>query len=167
MVATQIGTKPDLIQDYDIELDRFGLDASDLGLSNLTFQKGTSTEINANGNVVVLTDGFANAAAAAKAIADWAEGLRKRFNEGAIAICTGQKRGSLIYALCKYDFFVLHPVNPQTVAKYRRVFAPSRAKADPTDAHILVELLIKHPDKLQAWRPGSARLRSLQQLVEN
>jgi len=70
MVATQIGTKPDLIQDYDIELDRFGLDASDLGLSNLTFQKGTSTEINANGNVVVLTNGFANAAAAAKAIAD-------------------------------------------------------------------------------------------------
>ena len=70
MVATQIGTKPDLIQDYDIELDRFGLDTSDLGLSNLTFQKGTSTEINANGNVVVLTNGFANAAAAAKAIAD-------------------------------------------------------------------------------------------------
>jgi transposase len=102
-----------------------------------------------------------------EAIASWAEGLRERFKEGAIAICTEQKRGSLIYALCKYDFLVIHPVNPHTVAKYRQAFAPSRAKADPTDARILVELLLKHPDKLQAWQPGSAQLRSLQHLVES
>jgi len=62
---------------------------------------------------------------------------------------------------------VLYPVNPQTVAKYRQAFAPSRAKSDPTDALILVELLLKHSDKLKAWQPGSANLRSLQQLVEN
>jgi transposase len=73
----------------------------------------------------------------------------------------------LIYALCKYDFFVIYPINPPTVAQYRQAFAPSRAKADPTDARILVELLLKHPDKLQAWQPSSAQLRSLQQRVEN
>ena len=101
------------------------------------------------------------------ATADWVEGLRKRFPTGAIAICTEQKRGPLIYALCKYDFLAIHPVNPHTVAQYRQAFAPSRAKADPTDARILVELLLKHPDQLQAWQPSSAQLRSLQQLVEN
>jgi len=30
-----------------------------------------------------------------------------------------------------------------------------------------MELILKHPDKLKAWKPGSAKLRSLQQLVEN
>jgi Transposase len=101
------------------------------------------------------------------ATATWVKDLRKRFPQGAIAICTEQKRGPLIYALCKYDFLVIHPVNPHTVAKYRQAFAPSRAKADPTDARILVELLLKHPDQLQAWQPGSAQLRSLQHLVES
>jgi hypothetical protein len=60
-----------------------------------------------------------------EAIAAWAEGLRKRFAGGAIlfqrryanAICTKQKRGSLIYALCKYEFLVIYPGSPQTVAK--------------------------------------------------
>jgi transposase len=102
-----------------------------------------------------------------EAIAAWAEGLRQRFAGRAIAICTEQKRGPLIYALCKYEFLVIYPVNPQTVAKYRQAFAPSRAKADPTDAQILVELVLKHKDKLTVWQPSSAQLRALQQMVEN
>ena len=102
-----------------------------------------------------------------EAIATWVEGLRNRFPTGVIAICTEQKRGPLIYALCKYEFFVIYPVNPHTVANYRQAFAPSGAKADPTDARILVELWLKHPDKLQAWQPSSAQLRSLQHLVES
>ncbi|WP_316431724.1 IS110 family transposase [Leptolyngbya sp. NK1-12] len=102
-----------------------------------------------------------------EAIDAWVEGLRKRFNRETIAVCTEQKRGPLIYALCKYEFLVIYPVNPQTVAKYRQAFAPSGATADPTDAQILVELLLKHIDKLKAWKPSSAKLRSLQQLVEN
>ncbi len=102
-----------------------------------------------------------------EAIAAWVDGLRKRFKEAMIAICTEQKRGPLIYALCKYKFLVLYPINAQTVAKYRQAFTSSRAKSDPMDAQLLVELLLKHNDKLQAWQPSSAILRSLQQLVEN
>jgi hypothetical protein len=52
---------------------------------------------------------------------------------------------------------VLYPVNTLLVANYRQAFAPSRAKADPTDAQILVELLLKHRDKLKVWQPGSDR----------
>jgi len=43
-------------------------------------------------------------------------------------------KGPLVYALQKYHFLVLFPVNPATLAKYRQAFTPSRAKDDPTDA---------------------------------
>ena len=66
----------------------------------------------------------------------------------------------------KYDFVVLYPINPATVAKYRRAFQPSRAKDDPTDAQILVELLLKHHEKFTPWQPESGEIRTLRQMVE-
>lgn len=101
-----------------------------------------------------------------EAIDAWAMQLRQRFEGQPIAICLEQKRGPLVYALCKYDFLVLYPVNPQTVAKYRQAFVPSRAKDDPTDAQVQVDLLLKHRDKLAVWYPASTETRKLQQLVE-
>ncbi len=96
----------------------------------------------------------------------WVAQLGQRFRGHKVALCTEQKQGALIYALCQYDFIVLFPVNPQTVAKYRRAFTPSRAKDDPTDACILLELLLKHQDKLTAWTPASPQMRELHKLVE-
>jgi transposase len=101
-----------------------------------------------------------------EAIEAWAMQLRMRYGGQSIAICLEQKRGPLIYALCKYEFLVLYPVNPQTVSKYRQAFTPSRAKDDPTDAQLQVELLQKHRDKLTAWKPANPMLRKLQALVE-
>ncbi len=92
--------------------------------------------------------------------------VRDRFEGQRVALCTEQKQGALISALCQYDFIVLFPVTPQTVAKYRRAFTPSRAKDDPTDACIVLELLCKHRDKLTAWTPSSPQMRELQKLVE-
>ena len=62
--------KPDIILDYTIGEDKFALDGKDLGLKNLTFQKGASSQIATDGNVIVLTDPFPAAAAAARAIAN-------------------------------------------------------------------------------------------------
>jgi transposase len=101
-----------------------------------------------------------------EAIEAWAMQLRLRYGGKPIAVCLEQKRGPLIYALCKYEFLVLYPVNPQTVAKYRQAFTPSRAKDDPTDAELQVELLQKHRDKLTLWQPASPTIRKLQALVE-
>jgi transposase len=101
-----------------------------------------------------------------EAIEAWALQLRLRYGGKPIAVCLEQKRGPLIYALCKYEFLVLFPVNPQTVAKYRHAFTPSRAKDDPTDAELQVELLQKHRDKLTLWKPASPMIRKLQALVE-
>jgi serralysin len=61
--------RPDTITDYTIGEDQFGLDQSALRLNNLVFQKGQSGQL-ADGNVIVLTDSFPAAGAAARAIAN-------------------------------------------------------------------------------------------------
>ncbi len=60
----------DAITDFNIAEDQYVLDTSDLGIQTVNFQKGTSSGISADGNVIVLTDGFAKATDAAQAIAD-------------------------------------------------------------------------------------------------
>ncbi|MBD2463015.1 transposase [Oscillatoria sp. FACHB-1407] len=77
-------------------------------------------------------------------IADWVNGLQHRYGNESIAICLEQKRDPLIYALCQYENLVLFPINPRTVSNYRRALQPSRAKSDPVDAKILIDLLLKH-----------------------
>lgn len=62
---------------------------------------------------------------------------------------------------------MLFPVNPFTLAKYREAFTPSRAKDDPTDAELQVEILLKHRDKLTPLTPQSPTMRALAQLVEH
>ncbi len=73
----------------------------------------------------------------------------------------------MIFALLKYDFLVLYPVNPKTVAKYREAFSPSGAKDDPTDADYQLEILTYHRDRLKAWRPDDEKTRTLQYMVEH
>ncbi|MGB7990796.1 MAG: IS110 family transposase [Candidatus Methylophosphatis roskildensis] len=101
-----------------------------------------------------------------KAIDEWACALRQRFYGKPVAVCLEIARGPLVYALQKYDFLVLFPVNPATLAKYRQAFKPSHAKADPTDAEIALEILLGHRDKLKALKPQSAGMRTLECLLE-
>jgi hypothetical protein len=100
-----------------------------------------------------------------EAIDEWARSLRKRFGGKPIAITLELAKGPIVYALRKYDFLVLFPVNPATLAKYRDVFTPSGAKDDPTDAELALEFLLKHPEKLQPLDPQSPQMRALEQLV--
>ncbi len=98
---------------------------------------------------------------------EWARSLRTRFGGAQVAVCLAQSRGPLIYALLKYDFLVLHPINPKTLARFREAFSPSRAKDDPRDAEYLVELLIHHRERLKAWMPDDEKTRTLQLLGEH
>ncbi|NEQ29147.1 MAG: calcium-binding protein, partial [Microcoleus sp. SIO2G3] len=61
--------QPDIVADYTIGEDQFLIGGQDLGIDTINFQKGASGQL-ANGNVIVLTDGFAAAGAAARAIAN-------------------------------------------------------------------------------------------------
>lgn len=100
------------------------------------------------------------------AIEAWALELRERFGGASIAVCLELSQGPIVSALLEYDFFVLFPINPATLARYRRAFTPSRAKDDPTDARIAVELFLRHRDKLNLLEQESAAMRALRRLVQ-
>jgi transposase len=97
----------------------------------------------------------------------WVQTLRTRFNGQPVAVCLELNKGPIVSALRNYDFLVLFPVNPLTVARYREALTPSRAKDDPTDAELQVEILLKHRDKLTPLSPQSPTMRALAQLVEH
>ncbi|MBW1891980.1 MAG: IS110 family transposase [Deltaproteobacteria bacterium] len=99
------------------------------------------------------------------AIEKWARSIHRRFG-GHIAVALELSKGPIVYALQKYDFFVLFPVNPSMLAKYRQAFKPSRAKDDPTDAELALDLVLRHRDKFTPLRPQSVKMRTLLYLVE-
>jgi transposase len=101
------------------------------------------------------------------ALAEYFTNLRARYQGAPVAVCLEQARGPLLYALLQYDFLVLYPLNPTTLAKYREAFRPSRAKDDPSDAAFAAELVMKHRDRLKAWYPDDEQTRSLRFLVEH
>ena len=98
------------------------------------------------------------------AIDQWAISMRQRFG-GPIAVALELAKGPLVYALQKYDFFVLFPINPATLARYREAFKPSRAKDDPTDAEHALELLVRHRERLTPLKQQSTAMRTLLHLV--
>jgi transposase len=98
-------------------------------------------------------------------IDEWAKSLQQRFGTP-VAIALELAKGPIVYALQKYDFLVLFPINPLTLAKYREAFKPSRAKDDPSDAELALDLLIRHPERFAALRPQSVGMRTLISLTE-
>jgi|TARA_B100000315_G_scaffold255458_1_gene298879 transposase len=98
-------------------------------------------------------------------IDEWARSLHQRFG-GPIAVAVELTKGPIVYALQKYDFFVIYPINPTTLAKYREAFIPSGAKDDPTDAELAVDLILRHPERFKPLQPQSVEMRTLASLVE-
>ncbi len=101
-----------------------------------------------------------------KTIHDWAMSLKQRFPNKPVAVACELKKGPLIYCLEKYEHIVIFPINPATVAKYRKAFTQSGAKNDPSDALIQAEILERHMDKLSYIKPESPDIRALGLLVE-
>jgi hypothetical protein len=100
------------------------------------------------------------------AIDAWASTLRTQFPGQPIALGLELNTGPLVAALRQYDCLVLFPINSLMLARYREAFTPSQAKDDPTDAELLLELLLKPRDKLKPLQPQSPTMRALAQLVE-
>ncbi len=100
-----------------------------------------------------------------EAIEAWARALHRRFG-GRIAIALELTKGPVVYALQKYDFLVLFPIDPSLLAKYRQAFKPSRAKDDPTDAQLALELMQRYPHRFTPLKPQSVAMRTLGFLVE-
>lgn len=98
-------------------------------------------------------------------IENWAHSIHQRFG-GTIAIAIELAKGPIVYALQKYDFFVIFPIHPSTLAKYRETFKPSRAKDDPTDAELALDLILCHGVRFKPLKPQSVNMRTLTYLVE-
>lgn len=101
-----------------------------------------------------------------EAVDQWAAKLAQRFEGRPIAVALEQSRGALVFMLSKYAHLVLFPVHPSAIANYRKSFRPSGAKDDPHDAHLLLELLTRHREKLRRLQPDTTETRTLQFLVE-
>src|SRR5262252_5930260 len=101
-----------------------------------------------------------------EAVEAWAASLQQRFSGKPIAVILEQSRGALVYMLTKYPHLVLFPVHPTTAARYRETFAPSGAKSDPSDAESLLDLLLRHRERLRPLQPDTVETRLLHFLVE-
>ena len=104
-----------------------------------------------------------------EALAAWVTELRTRVSSatGTIAIAVETSRWPLVHALLEYSEFVLYPINPRSLKRFRETFAPSGAKDDRPDAELLRELVATHRDRLRAWVPDDAATRALRRLVEH
>jgi len=100
------------------------------------------------------------------ALHEWVAQLCQRVGEGKVALAVEQRKGAVIHALLMYDCFVLYPINPKALARYREAFRMSGAKDDPGDAALLCRLVVHHRDQLRAWVPDTVESRTLQALCE-
>lgn len=99
-------------------------------------------------------------------IHEWAQSMYQRYG-GPMAVAVELDKGPIVSALQKYNFFVIYPINPTTLAKYRQAFNPSGAKDDPTDAELALDILLNHPDHFAPLNPQSVEMRALMTLVEH
>ncbi len=81
-----------------------------------------------------------------QALNDWAISLTERYPGQSVAVACELKKGPLIYALSKFEHITLFPINPTTLAKYRKAFTTSGAKNDPSDAFLQADILLRHWD---------------------
>jgi transposase len=101
-----------------------------------------------------------------EALEVWAADLARRFAGRPVALALEQTRGAVIGMLSKYAHLVLFPVHSTTLAHYRKSFVPSGAKSDSQDGALILDLLLKHPERLRRLDPDTMETRSLQFLTE-
>lgn len=101
-----------------------------------------------------------------EAVEAWVTQLGQRFGGGPIAVAVEQSRGPLVFMLSKYEGLHIYPVPPTMSANLRKAFYSSGAKDDPLDADVVLEILLKHRDKLRRLAPDTEATRRVQNLVE-
>lgn len=102
-------------------------------------------------------------------LADFIADLRTRLrsDQDRVALAVELKRGPLINFLSAFEFIDIYPVLTTTLAYFRKAFYPSGAKSDPLDKDLILDILLKHPDRLETpWKPDTEEVRLLAELTQ-
>lgn len=99
------------------------------------------------------------------ALQEWINELQQRYPEQKIAMAIEQSKGAVINFLMQYQFLVIFVINPKLAAKYRQAFKSSGAKDDGNDSGFILDILIRHREKLTPWKPEDLMTRTLQILT--
>ena len=101
-----------------------------------------------------------------EAVEAWVRSFGARFGHRPIAVAVEQARGPLVAMLSKYAQLHVYPIHPRSASQFRGALFPSGAKDDPSDADLLLDLLLHHRSRLRRLAPDTEETRSLQLLVE-
>jgi transposase len=96
----------------------------------------------------------------------WLDSLSERFEGRRLRVCLEDGRQALLWLLEKHPRVDLFVVNTATAARYRKTFAPSGDKNDRRDAASILDLLIRHPEKVRPYRQCSPQARALHLLSQ-
>lgn len=89
-----------------------------------------------------------------EAVTAWAAMLSARFDGQPVAVAVEQSRGPLVFMLGKYEQLHVYPIHPRAAAQFRGALSPSGAKDDPSDAELLLDLLVHHRARLRRLKTG-------------
>ena len=101
-----------------------------------------------------------------EALDAWVCQWMSRLNGRRMAVAIEQKHGAVVWMLLKYDCVEIYPIHPQATGQFRQALYPSGSKSDPTDADLLLELLVHHRDRLRPLEHEDETIRRLVILVE-
>ena len=79
--------------------------------------------------------------------------LKETFQCDRVTVVIENNSNMIMTILDGLDYIDLYVVHPTTTAAYREAFSPSGAKADPSDAASLLDLLLKHPEHVKKYQP--------------
>lgn len=102
-----------------------------------------------------------------EALHQWLDQIQERFGGRPVAFALEGTKGPAFDVLLERPWARVFGVHPATASRYRSAFTPSGAKDDRPDALLLLELVLKHPDKLRLLErldPASRHLDELTRL---
>jgi len=100
-----------------------------------------------------------------EAFGAWLEAVEQAHPGGRIVVAIERPDGAAVQMMRARARWVVVPVNPVVLHRFRQAFTPSGAKDDPGDAALLGEIVLTHPEKFAPLRRPDERLERLEALV--
>lgn len=100
-----------------------------------------------------------------EAFGAWLEQVERAHPVGRIVVAIERPDGAAVQMMRARTRWVVVPVNPVVLHRFRQAFTPSGAKDDPGDAALLGEIVRTHPEKFTALPPVDEPLERLEVLV--